>query len=161
MTLIIGRKKGNSFGYTLIELILAALIIAILIGVAMPLFRRQFSDLELRNSSYNIAKLISLAQRKAIGEGRYFKINFDFENKRYWLTAGDDLKNFERLKTKYGKRYSVPSWITIRASQRSFTFFPNGSSDKIEIILSGKQKVFSLKSKGRLGHVEIKRIKIE
>ena len=152
----IGRKRSRS-GFTLIELVLSVLIIAVLVGVSMPLFRAQFSDLELRNSCYNIAKLISFAQRKAVGEAMFFKINIDSDTSRYWLTAGKDLKTFERLKSKYGRVYSLPKHVEINAGKKAFIFFPNGSSEKISIILRGEKSSFTLKSKGRLGYVEIER----
>lgn len=148
-------------GYTLIELILSALIIATLVGISVPLFQRQFADLQLRNSSYNLARFISLAQQKAIGEGNFFKINFDFENGSYWLTSGEDLTEFKRLKEKYGRVYSLPAGVTLKAGQSSYIFFPNGTSEKIDILIAGRKSGFTLKSKGRLGNVEIKRVKDE
>lgn len=159
MFLIGRKKKRNRLGYTLIELILSVLIIAILVGITTPLFRRQFSDLELRNTCYNIAKLIGFAQQKAIGEARYFKVNFDFEGGRYWLTTSEDMEKFKRLKSKYGKIYSVPRNIKIEGRKRSSVFYPNGSSEAIDIVVRSRKKAYSLKSKGRLGHVEVERIK--
>ena len=166
----IGRKKSNNSGlapplwrragFTLTELILVVLIIAILVGISMPLFRRQFSDLELRNSCYNIAKLTSLAQQKAIGESKFFRINFDFEKRKYWLMASGDLGKFKRLKTRYGRIYSLPPGITIKGNQSSFLFYPNGRSQKIDLTVSSNRSGFSLKSKGGLGHVKVERIKI-
>lgn len=151
----IGRKQRNKAGFTLIELLLSVLIIAILVGMATPLFRRQFTDLELRNSAYNIAKLISYAQRKAIGEQKYFKINFDYELGKYWLAAGEDIKEFKRLKHRYGKKFSLPEGIAIRGEKKFFIFFPNGRSEKIEITVSSKKRGLTLKTKGSMGHVEI------
>ena len=143
----IGRQKRNSRGFTLIELTLTALIVAILIGISMPLFRKQFSDLQLRNTCYNIAKLVSFAQQKAIGEARYYKINFDFTDGSYWLTAGEDLKKFENLRSKYGRIYSLPDGAAFRGTNKSFIFYPNGDSDKIYIGVVGTRSGFILKSK--------------
>ena len=154
-----GKKRSRTAAFTLVELVLTALIVAILVGVSMPLFSRQFSDLELRNSCYNIAKLTSLAQQKAIAEGRFYKINFDFEEAKYWLTAGEDLEEFERLGTKYGRTYRLPSQSELRGKKSSFIFYPNGNSEKMEIIIVGRTAIYSLKSKGRLGHIKIEKIK--
>ena len=157
-----GRKrKRNRRGYTLIELILSALIITILIGISAPLFRRHFSDLELRNASYNLAKLIIFAREKAVGESRYYKINFDFEKARFWLTSGDNPGNFKKMKSGYGRVYSLPEGFKISAAKTAYIFYPDGSSEKIDIIIRGGKSGFRIKSEGRLGRVEIKRIEEE
>jgi len=127
----------------------------------MPLFRKQFSDLELRNASYNIAKLISFAQQKAVGESKFYKLNFDYSKGSYALSVGEKLGKFEKLKTRYGKVYSLPANVSASGKENSFIFYPNGTSDKIELIIRGQRSGFKLKSKGRLGHVKIERIGIK
>jgi len=106
-----------------------------------------------------MARLISYAQQKAIREGRFLRINFDFENNKYWLSASSDMKEFERIKDRYGKVYTLPKGMKLKGGKKTAIFFPNGASQKVDVIVEGGRSKFSLKSTGRLGHVDVERVK--
>ena len=107
MMLRIGRKiqiQQNKLGrrgyflsiaaFTLIELIIVAAIILMLVAVSSPRFRSTFSDLELKDSSYSIGKIIKYAQKRAILEERKYRVIFDFENQSYRLLV-ESVDGFE------------------------------------------------------------------
>ena len=66
-------------GFTLLELTLVVLLIAVLIGLSTPLFRRTFSSIQIRNISFNIAKTVNYAQEMAIVEKVSYKLNFNYD----------------------------------------------------------------------------------
>jgi len=147
----------NRRGYTLIELVLLTIIIVILVGISTPLFRRTFTDLEIKDASYNMARLIGFAQEKAVMEAIPYRLILDQEESSYYLTKSDqkDPEKYIRLKEKFGKRFLMPRGITLKADKKKITFYPDGHSDKALIRLIGKKGALKIDVKGTLGHVEI------
>lgn len=167
MILPIGRRRNRpgytphlskGAGYTLIELILLTVIIAILVGISAPLFRRTFSDLELKEASFNIARLISFAQEKSIIEGTPYKLVLDKDKARYYLTRSDPERpaKFIRLKERWGRVFSLPGNIRLTSNKKEIIFYPDGHSEKASITFLGRRKSIKINLKGNLGYVEIK-----
>ncbi len=152
----IGRKPSRS-GYTLIELILLTVIIAILIGISTPLFRRTFSDLEIKDASFNISRLISFAQERAVVEGTPFKLVLDVKKARYYLTREDPSApgKYIRLKEKLGRVFELPRGIKLKADKKVILFYPDGHSDKAAIRLLRGDESLKITLKGNLGYVKI------
>lgn len=156
MTLRTGRRP-NRGAFTLIELVLLTVIIAVLVSISTPLFRKTYSSLSLREASYNLAKLISFIQERAVLETTKFKLTIDSEDSRYYLAKERDETpdRYERLSGKLGRVFKLPAHIKIAATKRSIVFYPDGRSDKTVITLSSKTKRVKMKVTGRLGNVEI------
>ena len=167
MTSLIGRKQNRrtpalavsrAAGYALIELILVAVIIAILVSVSTPLFRRTFSDLEIRNASFNLARLISFAQQRSIADGVPYKLMLDKKKSHYrFLKLSEDRnQGYVALEGRYGRYFLLPPNIILRTDKREVIFYPDGHSDKAAITLSGRDKDIKITIKGNLGYVEFK-----
>ena len=154
---IIGKNLNNKAGYTLIELVLLALIILIIVGVSTPQFRNTFSSLELKELSFNISRLASFAQEKAILEHLLYKLNLNTENSNYYLTRLDPEqdKKFLRLKEKYGRTFALPRGFVLKTDKKEIIFYPDGHSDKAVLVLQGKSKVLKMEFIGSLGNVKI------
>ncbi len=156
MTLPIGRKPSRS-GFTLIELILLTIIIAVLVAASTPQFRRTFSALKLREASYNLAKLINFAQEKAIVEGIPYKLVLDPQDGRYYFLRFDDIKKkgYVRLKDRLGKVFTVPQGARLKTNKREIIFYPDGRSQKATITISRRKRHIKILLKGKLGYVDI------
>ena len=152
------RRSIKSF--TLIELVIVASLILVLVAVSNPLFKATFKDLELRDSAYNIGKMIRYAQASAVMEEARYKIVFDFDKKVYWLLVenqkGAEVK-FERVKGRFKDRFHLPQDIFFTGDNNEFVFLPNGRCTKasITIIDKDKKKGFAIKATGRAGQIEI------
>ncbi|MFH1380575.1 MAG: hypothetical protein ABIH57_00185 [Candidatus Omnitrophota bacterium] len=146
MTLQIGMKaiksklnikpKLSQAAFTLIELVLVILFIAILAALSTPLFRNTFTDLELKNTTFNLSKTINYAQEMAIIDRTIYRLNFDFENGRYWVTklgVAEGKNVFEKLGNKYGRDFVFPRGITFTSDEDKINFYPDGRSDTAEI----------------------------
>ena len=157
MISLIGRKP-NSQGHTLIELILLTIIIAILVAISTPLFRKTFSNLEFRNASFNIARLIRFAQEKAIAERLPHKLILETDKARYYLTKSDPKRpdRYIRLEERAGRVFSLPRGVRLKSDKKEIIFYPDGHSDKAVIGFLSKDKALNISIKGSLGHVEIK-----
>ncbi|MCX5716140.1 MAG: prepilin-type N-terminal cleavage/methylation domain-containing protein [Candidatus Omnitrophica bacterium] len=146
-------------GFTLIELFIVSAIILILVSFSTPLFRKTFSDLELKEAAANITSFITFAQHKAVADEAVCKITFDYENKTYRLLiasggAPDTAAQYVIPKDRFGKLFHIPQNIEIEGQSRDIFFYPDGRCDKTEIKLMNKnKKTLKLATTGTLGNV--------
>ena len=151
------RRQKFLTGYTLIELILLAIIIVTLVGISAPQFRNTFSDLQLKDASFNLSSLISFTQERAIVEGVPFKLVLDADKARYYLEKADP-KNpakYVMLEEKTGRVFTLPRDIKLKTDKKEVIFYPDGHSDKAVIYFVGKNKSLKISLKGNLGYVKI------
>lgn len=182
MILRIGRKRRNRpAGFTLIELIIVAAIILVLVAVSSPLFRATFRDLELRDTAYNLSKLIKYGQQRAIIEEKRYQLLFDFDKGAYRLLVeseeSEELETevegefvqkvkWENLEGRFGEYFYLPDGVKFKAAEEeqdnTITFLPNGRCNKITFYIVGeKNKTIEIKTSGRAGYVEVSEFKEE
>jgi general secretion pathway protein H len=84
------RRAGahGQAGFTLIELGLVLLIIAVALTFIVPRFRDQ-SHVELLSQTRRLATLFRFLQHEAILNGRVYQLNFDLDQQRYFVTSAD------------------------------------------------------------------------
>jgi Tfp pilus assembly protein FimT len=155
------NKYIKSFGFTLIELILVAVLILTIIALSTPLFRRTFSDFALRNESYNIAKLINYAQDRAILDRNNYKLAFSVEKGSYQMlekniSAKKDESPYKRARGRFGRVYKLPKGALFRATRPEMVFYPDGHCDEIRLELFIGGQGYSITSKGFGNIVEVK-----
>jgi len=154
----------NRRAFTLIELAIVAALILILVAVSNPLFRATFRDLELKDSAYNISKMIRYAQASAVMEEKRYKLVFDFEKKSYWLLVesekGTETK-FERITGRFKDKFYLPRDIFFMGENTEFTFLPNGRCTKaaVSVVNREKKKGFEIKTTGMAGQIEMSDVK--
>ncbi len=71
------RRQGAGAGFTLIEIMMVAVIIAVAAAVAVPMFARSFQGSKLRLSVRTVMMVHRNAQAKAVLGQRYMAILFD------------------------------------------------------------------------------------
>ena len=168
MILPIGKKRCSNSGFirplraragfTLIELVLVIFLISILVALSTPLFKRTFTNLELKNASFNIAKIISYAREMAIVERANYRVNFDFEEGKIWITKLDP-PDYKRIGGRYGRPFPFPDGVTVEAESEEITFYPDGRSDRAEISITDKNgKGYLLRIRGFDSQVKIEEI---
>jgi prepilin-type N-terminal cleavage/methylation domain-containing protein len=153
MTLQTGKKYQSNAGFTLIELVFVILIISILVALSTPLFKRTFTNLELKNTSFNIAKIISYAREMAIIKRANYRVNFDPEKGKTWITRLDTTAEegppaYKRIGGRYGRVFSLPGGVMIEAETEEITFYPDGRAS-----LKGEIKITDESRRGYLLHV--------
>ena len=140
--------------FTLIEIILVTLLIAIIIGVSTPVFRNFFYGFQQTNFPVDLAKLIRYAQERAIVERIRYKLKVDFTNDKYWLEAGN-----EPVSGRFGNKFVIPQGITIEFenTDSSFmSFYPDGRTDQKFIYITGvKGARYTLTTENRIAHISI------
>lgn len=153
------RKKARSRGFTLIELLIVCVIILALISVSMPLFKKTFTGLELRETVSNISKFMTYAQQRAIIDGRIYKILFNFDEKNYQLLVlanpGQETA-YSKLSDRFGRVFKIPADIEIEGTVSEMLFYPDGHTDTLELKLKNTDnKVLKITATGLLGNVTI------
>jgi len=132
-------------GFTLIELILVALLVAVIIGLSSPLFRNTFSDMQLVNTARNLASAIRYAQEMAIVDGSYYKIVCNFKERRYRLVKRIETAEGSSYKPaggRYGRIFALPEGALLQGKREELLFCPDGKAE------GGELKVVSAKGQG-------------
>src|SRR4051794_32735853 len=76
-------------GFTLIELILVLLILAIVAAMVAPTLRNYARGRDGPNTAAHIVTLANYGRARAIADGVVVRLNFDPTTARYWLTRQD------------------------------------------------------------------------
>ena len=95
---------------TLLELILVMVILSTVLAMAAPSLRGFFTSRRTEDTAAQILTLTQLARSQAISEGIIYRLNFDTEQRTYWLTAQRE-GVFEALKTGFGQVFTLPKDI--------------------------------------------------
>ncbi|MEW8689567.1 MAG: prepilin-type N-terminal cleavage/methylation domain-containing protein [Candidatus Thiodiazotropha endolucinida] len=132
-----------SKGFTLIEVMLALVILAMLVSLTPPLFERAFPSLKLKAAARDLAQEIRYIQQTAIITGVSSKMQFDLHNNAYQsdhVNSGEvrhlpDGLQFVRNKSAIGID-GAPILV--------FEFFPDGSSTGGILILDNGGQRFAI-----------------
>ena len=105
------RREG---GFTLIEIGLVLLIIATVVALVVPKFRDQ-SRAELQSQTRKLAATFRFLQEEAILNGRVYRINFDLDQQRYFVTEADvgDDAGFTKTSGVLARDVILPSTVQI------------------------------------------------
>lgn len=171
MRRVVPGKVRAEYSFTLIELLIVSVIILTLVAFSTPLFRKSFSDLELKEAVSNISRLITFAQHRAIIDKGIYKITFDFEKKTYQLkilttqyVEGQKEENYTPIKDRFGRIFYIPRSIAVEGRFNEVLFYPDGHCDngiagqpeQIRLTLTNKNNtVLTLATTGILGNVVI------
>jgi len=112
-------KRGK--GFTLLELIIALAVIAIVSGGLFIVFR-QTPRSALENASLQLQADLRYVQRRAIIEGRRFRLQLNSLNNGYYISFLNPIEELRRVYFENGVR--------IRGNpRRRFEFLPRGTPD--------------------------------
>ena len=160
------RIKKSLTGFTLIELVLVILLVSVIAALSTPLFRRTFSDLELKGASFTMAKLINYARQTAIIEKANYKLNLDFAEGKFWITKRDSAAGeaeYKGIGSRYGKVFSLPGGVRFADADGNFNekseivFYPDGRSAGGDIKIvnkAGDGRILRVRGFGRRVEIE-------
>lgn len=151
----------RSAAFTLIELTLVAVIILALIALSSPLFKSTFSDITVKDASYNISKLITYAEEKAIIERKEFKLLIDKGKSGYRLVepAQTATTPDRKITGRFGRFFKLPRGVSINSEKKYITFYPDGRCDTVKIDLFDKTgKGYRISSRGFGSLVEVSQL---
>ncbi|MEJ2247593.1 MAG: GspH/FimT family pseudopilin [Acidobacteriota bacterium] len=131
--------SSSQKGFTLVEVIITLLVITLVLAVSYPSLSRGTASLSLRTTGRDILNTLRYARQKAVTEQTGMQVTVDRENQLVRMT--NDLGEGNRV-------YILPDPVRIQrvvlggtetfASTSTVRFLPNGSSDKVEILLESR-----------------------
>lgn len=130
---ILMRKHSKNLGFTLLELILVMVILSTVLAMAAPSLRGFFGSRKTHDEASRLLALTQYARSQAISEGIIYRLNFDTDNRTYWLTSQQS-GIFKELETEFGYVFTFPNDITVELEEvmkekdeMFFVFTPQGT----------------------------------
>lgn len=127
------RQHSEHKGFTLLELILVMVILSTVLAMAAPSLRGFFGSRKTHDEAAQLLALTQFARSQAISEGIIYRLNFDTNERTYWLTS-QQAGVFEYLKTEFGYVFSFPNDIAVELEDVEkddhdtfFAFTPQGT----------------------------------
>ncbi|MBN1571095.1 MAG: prepilin-type N-terminal cleavage/methylation domain-containing protein [Acidobacteria bacterium] len=132
-------NKSEIQGFTLLELLIVVLVVALVLAVSYPSLSRGSASIHLRTTGRDVLNTFRFAREKAVTEQIGMKVTVDRENQR--LVLANELGDGSRT-------YAMPSDVKIHRialggreipeGPVGVRFLPNGSSDAVELLLKSK-----------------------
>lgn len=126
------RCRGRR-AMTLLELILVMVILSTVLAMAAPSLRGFFTSRRTEDTAAQILALTQLARSQAISEGIIYRLNFNTEQRTYWLTAQRE-GVFAELSTGFGQTFALPKDIEMeligieeKEGDKFLAFTPHGT----------------------------------
>jgi len=152
-----GRPRRDA-GFTLIEVGIVLLIISVVLVLVVPRFRDQ-SHAQLISQTRKLAATFRFLQQEAILNGRVYRLNFDLDQQRYFVTeadASDPEAEFQQAAGTLMRDVALPSTVQISDVNVPLSggkvyegvgwvqFFPDGYVDPSVVHLDNGQEVYTL-----------------
>jgi prepilin-type N-terminal cleavage/methylation domain-containing protein len=107
MTSTTGRRNNPRRGFTLLELILVMVLLAVVAGIAAPSLRGFLHGRAEVNAASQMLALGQYARTQAIGAGQLYRLNVDALSGTYWLTIRRGQLD-QDLSNEFGRRFTLP-----------------------------------------------------
>ncbi|GIW39549.1 MAG: hypothetical protein KatS3mg076_0126 [Candidatus Binatia bacterium] len=160
------RAAGG--GFTLIELALVLLIVGIVLSFAAPRLGDR-SRMELRSHARRLATTMRLLRNEAVLDGRIYRLHFDLEAGRYWVTAearpgdttdplarsGPLLRPVQLPPTVAFSDVVLATTGKLREGQVYTRFFPDGFVEPTVVHLDNGREAFTLSVWPFTGQVQL------
>lgn len=146
------RREG---GFTLIELGLVVLIIGTILALVVPRLRDQ-GRAELMSQTRKLAATFRFLQQEAILNGRVYRLNFDLDQQRYFVTEAEAGDAFLPTTGILARDVTLPSTVQLADVDMPLSsgklyegigithFFPDGFVEPTVVHLDNGQEAYTL-----------------
>jgi len=130
-------------GFSLVELMIVITIFGMLVGFAVPQYRRFSQTQSLRGSAQNLVQTIQLQRSRAMSTGQNVVLNFNTTAPAGWTCISQGYSNNSRLPNGIQYASANPTTLTLsrdgRVSTSGTVVFVNrmGATDTVSIQISG------------------------
>lgn len=141
-------------GFTLLEILLVVVIVAIVVSIATPQFRKSLTTIQLANTTQDIATLMRFLRAKASTEKINCQLKFDIAGGEYFSqqVSGGKIVRF-------GSSRPIPQGINITSTVNPVKFYSDGSIDKVTIYLfKGKGEFYKDLQKALSDELELGKV---
>lgn len=154
----VSTQSLGSSGFTLLELSLVLLIMAVVLALVIPRLRDP-GRTQLLAQSHRLVMTFRFLRSEAVLNGYTYRLNYDLDQQRYWVTVADqsaDLAQFARDTGPLarGFRFENPVGMTdivlptlvgkVAQGQIYTVFYPDGSVDPTIIHLATPREAYTL-----------------
>ena len=136
-----GYNGRTDAGFTLIEMLVALAIIAIIMAIALPRLTRPSDGVRLAAAAREVTGALRLTRSASIAANAEHVWRLDVEKRRFSASAGSAERS---LPPDIRAELKVAEPERISASRGGIRFFPDGSSTGGEIALSLKGRSIKL-----------------
>lgn len=165
----LGMKKN---AFTLIELMFVTVIIFVIIGLSVPLFRKTYSDLTARDTAFTLSTMAGFAQEKAVLDRKIYKTVFNFDEGLYRLLESEEVEGvlvYKNAQGRFGRARRLPRGLFFKdpadtasgqdsgRHEKELFFYPDGRCDDLVIQVvdkSGAGYCLATKGFGNLAQVQ-------
>ena len=151
------RPKSNENGFTLVEMTVVIIILAVMAGVAIPAFRNWVQEDDLTIATRRLESLFKLARDSAVYSGSPMTVWMDSATSSVWLvgvssdtTAPDTLKSRRpgEIAIKPGESIELPSSgrIELTHARARFRFAASGAvfADSLTLVSATQSRLLTL-----------------
>lgn len=103
---------------TLLELILVLMILSTVLAMAAPSLRGFFTSRRGDDAAAQILALTQYARSQAVSEGIIYRLNFDVQERSYWLTA-QKAGAYEPLETEVGRTFTIAKDLVLQVENEA------------------------------------------
>jgi Tfp pilus assembly protein FimT len=126
---------------TLLELILVMMILSTVLAMAAPSLRGFFTSRRGDDAAAQVLALTQYARSQAVSEGIVYRLNFDVQERTYWLTA-QKAGAYEPLEIEVGRTFTIDKDLSLELEdevredrERFLEFSPYGTVTAAKIRL--------------------------
>jgi general secretion pathway protein H len=148
------RAGSNSHGFSLLELILVLMVMALSSFIVLPNIEKKLEERAIRVSALGLAAVARHIRSRALDQGVPQRLVVNVSQNSY--RADGESEVFLPPDVKFA---DVTGGETVDQGARQFVFFPNGSSYGGAIALRGVQRSvsYSLRFEPLTGRIEVAR----
>ena len=144
----IGREKRRG-GFTYLELLVVVVILGLITGAMIPVFRGSFNGIKAKSATRNLIATLFFAQDRAVSSGIEHRLCLDPRTNSYWVERFNGYtkkqqKRFTPVQERYGEKHPLPDFLILTdvrapASGKEkiprIACYPNGSCDVVQLKL--------------------------
>jgi len=161
-------QRQEDVAFTLIEIILVVLILAIIAGLTVPNFNPAYKKIQLQQTSDDLAYLMRYAQSRAVTKNHPVCLEFDSDLRKYWLAeevsreSGEETaESFRRFPGRLGRTFSIPESVEVESEASTIQFYADGRIDKQHLFVCLESLCYTLSTKEQRGQIRIFDFRLE
>ncbi len=139
-------------GFTLVELLVVMVIMALAYSLAAPMVSTGVAGTELKAAARKLAAGLRKARSEAIAQRRETLLTVDVENRKFQI--GDD-KRIYQLPSSIGIKLFTAQSELVSESTGSIRFFSDGGSTGGRISLAARDRIFEVDVNWLTGQIAV------
>lgn len=141
------RHRPQLRGFTLLELMMVMVVLAAVALMVIPTMSGFSAGRELDNAAAEIVAVTRWARTQAISEGEVYRLNFDTNQKRYWLSQRLNDSDLQ-VSHEFGRTFTLPDSVEARWDGPA-----NGGVGYVDFDPTGRTQAVAIQLTGRSGRV--------